>query len=561
MANIMVTGTGNANLIFGRKSGQGSGDNGDCIFWAIYGVTTNAEIESALEIGKVVCLNYEHNIYTLEYRSDAYRHVFVSFDGPVLKQVYCAANDWSADSVGLTTDTENNIILWADYGETSSQEIYDACNTAHMLPCVRYSGLEYTLNYLNSSTLCQFITFYNDSIYTITISGNTWVSDQIRIATASDIPTKVSDLTNDAGYITSAHEVPSGGSEGQVLTKSSNADYALTWTTPSEGGSTESSVLIAQYGHTTYTDIYDAVDNRYDVVCRYSLTDGYIYLPLAQYDITTHTFTFAQIVDNHELVTIEISRDDGWFYKPKGREIFWATYGTTTNADIEAAYQAGKTVCVAYNGFIYTLCRRYDSAQHHFSCEYNGHLYELTCESSIWSAHDVSTANLFWATYGTTTSEQIEAAYQAGKMICVKYNNRIYTICYRVDSSEHAFTCFDQGHEYRLTCESSVWYASDRDQSGIFWAEYGVTTSAEIEAAIAAGKLVCLFEGYSVYTLNYDQSALHIHKFYSTSDRGVSTISCINSVWANGGDSVYAQLNSNNKIDAAYLPVYNGGVS
>ena len=88
--------------------------------------------------------------------------------------------------------------------------------------------------------------------------------------TIPTVPTKVSDLTNDAGYITGTqvpsnetdptvpawakaaskpsytasevgalpsntpiHNVPSGGTTGQVLTKSSNSDYALTWSTPS----------------------------------------------------------------------------------------------------------------------------------------------------------------------------------------------------------------------------------------------------------------------------------------------------------------------------------------
>lgn len=64
------------------------------------------------------------------------------------------------------------------------------------------------------------------------------------------IPTKVSDLTNDAGYITSAPVssvdgktgevtiLPSGGTSGQVLKKSSSADYAVEWANESGGGGT-----------------------------------------------------------------------------------------------------------------------------------------------------------------------------------------------------------------------------------------------------------------------------------------------------------------------------------
>lgn len=48
-------------------------------------------------------------------------------------------------------------------------------------------------------------------------------------------PTKPSYTASEVGALpsnTPIHNVPSGGSTGQVLTKSSNGDYALTWSTP-----------------------------------------------------------------------------------------------------------------------------------------------------------------------------------------------------------------------------------------------------------------------------------------------------------------------------------------
>lgn len=259
MANIQVNGTGNANLLFGGGSGNanlvlghkssGSGGTGDCVFWAIYDVTTNAEIENALESGKIVCCTYEHNTYMLDYRSDYARHVFVSFDGAVLKQLFCAINKWSAASTQLTTDGENNIILWADYGETTSQEIYDAMDIATMLPCVRYSGLVYTANYVGSSTACQFISFFNDSIYTLSVENGVWTQEQIIIATASDIPTKVSDLTNDAGYITSAAK----GAANGVCPLDGSGLVSTTYLPHARG------IYWATYGTTTGEDISDAL--------------------------------------------------------------------------------------------------------------------------------------------------------------------------------------------------------------------------------------------------------------------------------------------------------------
>lgn len=92
-------------------------------------------------------------------------------------------------------------------------------------------------------------------VYPFYFDGEYWVCLQ------NHFPVNVSELTNDAGYLTSApvnsvnsktgavvlsasdvnalpsntpiHNVPSGGTNGQVLTKSSNDDYALTWSTPS----------------------------------------------------------------------------------------------------------------------------------------------------------------------------------------------------------------------------------------------------------------------------------------------------------------------------------------
>lgn len=86
----------------------------------------------------------------------------------------------------------------------------------------------------------------NDSGF-ITDAGVTSVNGNTGAVTLS-IPSKVSDLTNDAGYITSAPVssvdgktgtvtvLPSGGSAGQVLKKSSGTDYDVVWGNESGGG-------------------------------------------------------------------------------------------------------------------------------------------------------------------------------------------------------------------------------------------------------------------------------------------------------------------------------------
>lgn len=73
---------------------------------------------------------------------------------------------------------------------------------------------------------------------------------------------------------------------------------------------------------------------------------------------------------------------------------FIATYGTTTSAEIEAAYQAGKTVVCVYNGSVYYLSRRMSETRHIFSTIFptnisasvSSYLRKITCVSDVWES-------------------------------------------------------------------------------------------------------------------------------------------------------------------------------
>ena len=80
--------------------------------------------------------------------------------------------------------------------------------------------------------------------------------------------------------------------------------------------------------------------------------------------------------------------------------VFWATYGTTTATELEAAYQAGKVILVKRGNFIYTLTDRYDSTKFGFGTvayEYSGYmsLSGLSCENSSWGFWDSAGATQF----------------------------------------------------------------------------------------------------------------------------------------------------------------------
>lgn len=68
------------------------------------------------------------------------------------------------------------------------------------------------------------------------------------------------------------------------------------------------------------------------------------------------------------------------------QEIFWATYGTTTSAEIEGAYQSGKIIYVKRNSLIYTLGQRINENYYTFYCINNVNMYyQCICSNNQWS--------------------------------------------------------------------------------------------------------------------------------------------------------------------------------
>lgn len=73
-------------------------------------------------------------------------------------------------------------------------------------------------------------------------------------------------------------------------------------------------------------------------------------------------------------------------------EVFWATYGTTSYSDVNAAYTAGKLVCCAYSDRVYTLTNKTVSGNvtsYNFVAATRTTLYVVTVTSSnIWAYTD-----------------------------------------------------------------------------------------------------------------------------------------------------------------------------
>lgn len=69
------------------------------------------------------------------------------------------------------------------------------------------------------------------------------------------------------------------------------------------------------------------------------------------------------------------------------QEVFWAIYGETTLAEINAAVQSKKTVCCLYNQRLYYVVESFDSYVRFFSYTYDGGfaVYHLLVSSTEWS--------------------------------------------------------------------------------------------------------------------------------------------------------------------------------
>ena len=81
---------------------------------------------------------------------------------------------------------------------------------------------------------------------------------------------------------------------------------------------------------------------------------------------------------------------------------------------------------------------------------------DLQNDSGFITVSDVP-EEIFWAEYGTTTSAEIEAAFQAGKQILCYWSSRVYNLIYRGSATSHTFGYVWGNTTYRLACSSNSW--------------------------------------------------------------------------------------------------------
>lgn len=98
---------------------------------------------------------------------------------------------------------------------------------------------------------------------------------------------------------------------------------------------------------------------------------------------------------------------------------FYAIYGKTTIAELDAAFTAKKILVCDYYGYYPPLMSGVMGGPYFFGPGPEGEQYK--CVGGTWSMEKWDGAPVFVATYGTTTYSEIKEAHDAGKLIVLEY--------------------------------------------------------------------------------------------------------------------------------------------
>lgn len=227
--------------------------------------------------------------------------------------------------------------------------------------------------------------------------------------------------------------------------------------------------------------------------------------------------------------------DTEWATMPTApTEVFWATYGTTTSAEIEAAYQAKKEVLCEYGDMIYALRYRGNSTTHTFVAYMNSSGYYVRCSSDVWANGSISLAPLNSPTLtgtpkaptaaaGTDTTQIATTAFVQGELDGVHQVPAGGSSGYVLKKAS--------GTDYDLE-----WAAESGGGGGgtteVFWATYGTTTNADIETAYQAGEVcACIRNGYTYYLVERVDADEHV--FACVDGAYMHVVYVTDDVWGN----------------------------
>lgn len=173
--------------------------------------------------------------------------------------------------------------------------------------------------------------------------------------------------------------------------------------------------------------------------------------------------------------------------------VFEAVYGETLYEDIVGAYLAGKHCLCVYNNQIYNLVYVKENDNLLFSCSKGVYIYSITVtKGSLWwtgitdlqvKSNKVTTLSssstdtqypsakavydalqnvggVVWATYGTTSYDEIIAAHNEGKVVLCYFEDTWVARLEKVQSSQVMFQAYAENSVTRLLCKKTGGWSS-----------------------------------------------------------------------------------------------------
>ena len=158
-------------------------------------------------------------------------------------------------------------------------------------------------------------------------------------------------------------------------------------------------------------------------------------------------------------------------------KVFIATYNLTTSAEIEAAYQAGKMIFVKIGADCGVMDERENTTVHHFVVMNGSSYINIVCSNDVWSF----------------TTQSIQPKITANGILKGDGNGGVTAAVSGTDYQTPLPSQTGNSGKFLTTDGTDVSWAAAPTE--IFWCTYGTTTSAEITAAVTAGKIpACIYD-------------------------------------------------------------------
>ena len=230
----------------------------------------------------------------------------------------------------------------------------------------------------------------------------------------------------------------------------------------------------------------------------------------------------------------KVSGNTAWVNPPEGA--FIATYGTTTYAEITAAYNAGKLV-VCQNGYKYVPLTMQQSNYYYFHYpQNNGTAWYRVSSSNSWGSNTYSFVPTTTTVNGkalssniTLTASDVGALPDSYTAPVTSVNGQTGAVSLSIPSTASDVGAIadpsTKSNGQVLTYNGSSWVAqTPSTPTEIFYAEYGVTTYADVAAAYTADKTIIAYyddTGMIIYAplINADTAE---NKYYFLENGGVN---------------------------------------